>query len=194
LVAIGGDLSVPRLLAAYRSGIFPWYNDGLPILWWSPNPRAVLPMENLHVSRSMRRVLRHGEFQVTWNQAFTEVMRLCGEERSGGTWILPEMRLAYESLHRAGYAHSIEVWLEGKLAGGLYGVRLGGLFAAESMFHRVTDASKVALIVACRNLHEDGVSVFDVQFVTDHLRRMGAIELTRDDYLGRVAQAVATQG
>jgi leucyl/phenylalanyl-tRNA--protein transferase len=191
LIAIGGDLSERRLLAAYSHGIFPWYSQGFPVLWWSPNPRAVLEAENLHVARSMRRKLSKGDFVVTWNRAFAEVIRACGEEREGGTWIVPEMREAYLRLHRAGRAHSIDVWFEGALVGGLYGVQCGALFSAESMFHRATDASKVALIVASRSLARAGIEIFDVQFVSAHLRSLGVGEISRNLYLDRVAVAAA---
>jgi leucyl/phenylalanyl-tRNA---protein transferase len=193
LVAIGGDLSVPRLRAAYASGIFPWYSDGFPVLWWSPNPRALLAAEDLHVSRSLARVLRRGHYVVTWNLAFAEVIAACGQQRKGGTWILPEMRAAYQQLHHQGHAHSVEVWHENRLVGGLYGVQAGALFAAESMFHRMTDASKVAVVAASRSLKRAGMRLFDVQFATPHLRSLGVKEISRDDYLRRVAEASAQQ-
>jgi leucyl/phenylalanyl-tRNA--protein transferase len=192
-VAIGGDLSGPRLQAAYASGIFPWYSDGFPVLWWSPNPRAVLAAEDLHVSRSLTRRLRHGDYVLTWNLAFAEVIAACGEQRKGGTWILPEMRAAYQRLHHQGHAHSVEVWHENRLVGGLYGVQAGALFAAESMFHRMTDASKVAVVAASRSLKRAGMRLFDVQFATPHLRSLGVKEISRDDYLRRVAEASSEQ-
>jgi leucyl/phenylalanyl-tRNA---protein transferase len=189
LLAVGGDLSPARLLFAYESGIFPWYSAGVPPLWWSPNPRALMTRERLHVSRSLRRTLRHGPFEVSFDRAFSQVIQACASNREGGTWILPEMMLAYTQLHQLGHAHSFEVWHEGELAGGLYGVRRGALFAAESMFHVVTDASKVALAVSLDTLFRAGVRVFDVQFVTDHLASLGAYEVTRSDYLEQIAQA-----
>jgi leucyl/phenylalanyl-tRNA--protein transferase len=189
LVAIGGDLSSERLRAAYAAGIFPWYNDGFPVLWWSPNPRAVLPAEELHVSRSLGRRLARRDYAVTWNLAFAEVIAACGQGRKGGTWIVPEMRLAYQQLHHAGHAHSVEVWQQNRLVGGLYGVQSGALFAAESMFHRETDASKIAVVAASRSLRRAGIEVFDVQFATPHLRSLGVKEISRDDYLARVARA-----
>lgn len=192
LVAIGGDLSSERLLAAYASGIFPWYNEGFPVLWWSPNPRAVLPAEDLHISRSLQRRLARRDYALTWNLAFAEVIAACGEGRKGGTWIVPEMRIAYQRLHRAGFAHSVEVWQQNRLVGGLYGVQSGALFAAESMFHRETDASKVAVVAASRSLRRAGIQVFDVQFATPHLRSLGVREISRDDYLARVAGASRT--
>jgi leucyl/phenylalanyl-tRNA---protein transferase len=187
LLAVGGDLSPARLLFAYESGVFPWYSAGVPPLWWSPNPRALMDRERLHVSRSLRRTLRSGEFQVTFDEAFSDVITGCASNREGGTWILPEMMQAYIQLHQLGHAHSFEVWHQGQLAGGLYGVRRGGLFAAESMFHVVTDASKVALAVSIDTLFSAGIRVYDVQFVTDHLRSLGAYEVQRAEYLTQVA-------
>ena len=192
LVAIGGDLSTARLLLAYDSGIFPWYDEGLPPLWWSPNPRTVLSPETLHVSRSLARTLRRAPFRLTWDAAFPAVIRACGDRPGHGTWIIPEMIEAYERLYRLGHAHSVEAWDGDTLAGGLYGVHRGGLFAAESMFHRVTDASKVALVAAVRSLFRAGIEVFDVQMTTAHLASLGSQEWTRDRYLERVA-AVRTK-
>jgi leucyl/phenylalanyl-tRNA---protein transferase len=189
LVAVGGDLSTRRLLAAYESGIFPWYDEGLPPLWWSPDPRAVIEPGELHVSRSLVRELRRGAFDVTFDRAFRRVMTECGSERESGTWILPEMIDAYSSLHELGHAHSFEVWQAGALVGGLYGVQRGALFAAESMFHRVTNASKVALAASVRALSAAGVELYDVQFLTPHLASMGAREIPRRAYLERVAAA-----
>jgi leucyl/phenylalanyl-tRNA--protein transferase len=187
LLAVGGDLTPARLLFAYESGVFPWYSVGVPPLWWCPNPRALMDRERLHVSRSLRRTLRGGSFEVTFDTAFREVIQACASNREGGTWILPEMMLAYSQLHELGHAHSFEVWCDGQLAGGLYGVRRGGLFAAESMFHTVTDASKVGLAVAIDSLFRAGIRVFDVQFVTDHLLSLGAYEVERSAYLARIA-------
>jgi leucyl/phenylalanyl-tRNA--protein transferase len=189
LVAIGGDLSAERLRAAYAAGIFPWYNEGFPVLWWSPNPRAILPADELHVSRSLARRLARRDYAITWNLAFAEVIMACGQGRKGGTWIVPEMRTAYQRLHHQGHAHSLEVWKSNRLIGGLYGVQSGALFAAESMFHRETDASKIAVVAASRSLRRAGIEVFDVQFATPHLRSLGVKEVSRDDYLARVARA-----
>lgn len=186
LIAIGGDLSSERLLAAYDHGIFPWPAKGLPLLWWSPNPRAVFDPERLRVSRSMRRVLRSGRFRVTFNQDFERVMVECGSERAEGTWITPGMLKAYVRLHHEGHAHSFEVWSDKGLAGGLYGVQRGGLFAAESMFHRETNASKVALIAAVKSLFFAGIGLFDVQFLTEHLASMGGYTIRRSEYLSRL--------
>jgi leucyl/phenylalanyl-tRNA--protein transferase len=190
LWAVGGDLSPARLLFAYESGVFPWYSQGVPPLWWSPNPRALMDPERLHVSRSLRRTLRQGRFEVSFDRAFGQVIAACASNREGGTWILPEMMLAYTRLHELGHAHSFEVWHEGQLAGGLYGVRRGALFAAESMFHVVTNASKVALAVCVDTMFRAGIQLFDVQFVTEHLASLGAYEVTRSEYLERVAQII----
>jgi leucyl/phenylalanyl-tRNA---protein transferase len=189
LVAIGGDLAPERLLAAYEQGIFPWYSDGLPPMWWSPDPRAVMDAEALHVSRSLARELRRGRFRVTFDHAFEAVMTECGRDRDDGTWITDDMLAAYVELHRRGHAHSFEVWNGERLVGGLYGVHRGALFAAESMFHRETNASKVALVVSVQSLFAAGIELFDVQFLTPHLVSLGAYELPRRDYLGRVADA-----
>jgi leucyl/phenylalanyl-tRNA--protein transferase len=186
LIAVGGDLSTARLMAAYDHGIFPWPAEGLPLLWWSPSPRAVFDPESLRVSRSMRRVLKSGRFRVTFDQAFEQVILECGREREEGTWITSAMVDAYVGLHRQGLAHSFEVWSDSGLAGGLYGVQRGGLFAAESMFHRETNASKVALIAAVQSLFRAGVGLFDVQFLTEHLASMGGYTVARREYLWRL--------
>lgn len=190
LVAVGGDLSPERLLLAYDHGIFPWYNERYPPLWWCPNPRAIVPLDAPRVSRSMRRTLRRNDFEVTWNAAFAQVIRNCGAGRREGTWILPEVIRAYERLHDQGCAHSLEVWQSGKLVGGLYGVQRGALFAAESMFHRVTDMSKVALLYAVATLSTAGIELFDVQFLTPHLASLGACEIARPIYLKRLGEAL----
>lgn len=191
LLAVGGDLSPARLLFAYESGIFPWYSAGVPPLWWCPNPRAVMDRERLHVSRSLGRALRQGPFEVSFDRAFSDVIHGCAANREGGTWILPEMMLAYTQLHQLGHAHSFEVWQSGQLVGGLYGVRRGALFAAESMFHVVSNASKVALAVSIDTLFRAGVELFDVQFVTEHLASLGAYELSRIEYLSRLSRVTA---
>jgi leucyl/phenylalanyl-tRNA---protein transferase len=190
LVAVGGDLSPARLLLAYERGIFPWYSEGVPPLWWSPDPRAIIDDRSLHVSRSLARELRQKKFRVTFDRAFEVVMRECGRERDDGTWILPEMIDAYVRLHELGHAHSFEAWNGERLVGGLYGVRRGGLFAAESMFHRETSGSKFALVGAVRSLFAAGVLLFDVQFETPHLASLGAATLPRREYLARLAAAV----
>lgn len=188
LVAIGGDLRPERLLAAYEHGIFPWYDEGVPPLWWSPNPRAVIEPGTVHISRSLRRLLTKNPFRVTFDRSFERVMRECGR-RDAGTWIIPEMIDAYVELHRRGHAHSFEVWNGERLVGGLYGVHRGALFAAESMFHTETNASKVALVYAARSVFAAGIQVFDVQLLTSHLASMGAVEVQRSDYLVRVRSA-----
>jgi leucyl/phenylalanyl-tRNA--protein transferase len=187
LLAVGGDLSVERLLAAYRAGIFPWYNSSTPILWWSPDPRAVFTAHSLHVSRSLRRELRRTDLSITWDTAFTRVLDGCASNRPGGTWLLPEMKRAYTALHERGHAHSCEVWHQGELVAGLYGVQCGAVFAAESMFHTLTNASKVALVHSITRLTASGVELVEVQFLTPHLESLGAIEISRAEYLQRLA-------
>ena len=193
LLAVGGDLSPERLLLAYEQGIFPWYAEGLPPMWWSPDPRAVVEPSTLHVSRSLARFLKQGRFSVTFDRAFVDVMRECGREREGGTWILPEMLAAYVRLHELGHARSFEVWEGTRLVGGLYGVQRGALFAAESMFHRATNASKVALVAAVKSLFSAGIELFDVQFTTPHLASMGVYDLPRRAYLARARTAARRQ-
>jgi leucyl/phenylalanyl-tRNA--protein transferase len=190
LVGVGGDLSPATLLRAYADGVFPWFSDGDPILWWSPDPRAVIELDGLHVSRRLARTIRSGKFRVTADRAFAAVMRACGEGRPEGTWVTAEMLAGYTELHRLGHAHSVEVWQGDELAGGIYGVAVGGLFAGESMFHRVTDASKVALVSLVERLRRRGYVLFDVQMTTDHTERMGAVNVPRADYLRRLRAAV----
>ncbi len=187
LIAGGGDLSQARLLNAYRAGIFPWYDEP-PILWWSPDPRAVVTRSSMHVSRSLRRTLRSTTFTVTESRAFLQVMDGCAT-RPEGTWLRAEMKSAYLALHHAGHAKSYEVWDGPELVGGLYGVSIGGFFAAESKFHRRTDASKIALVCAIVDLFERGVTLFDVQFLTDHLSTMGVFEMPRAQYLHELNDA-----
>jgi leucyl/phenylalanyl-tRNA--protein transferase len=189
LVAVGGDLEPARLLAAYREGVFPWYEAGGPILWWSPDPRGIIPLDGFHVPRRLARTIRSGRFEVTYNRDFKAVMEGCAE-RLEGTWITGEMIRAYQRLHRLGHAHSVEVWAEGKLVGGLYGVAVGRLFAGESMFWRKTDASKVALAWLVGHVRERGFELFDVQMVTEHTARLGAIEISREEYLRRLRFAL----
>jgi len=191
LVAIGGDLRPERLLHAYRSGIFPWYDEDGPICWWSPDPRAIFELDGLHISRRLRRTVRSGRFQTTINRDFAGVIRGCAEGRDDGTWITTDMIAAYERLHQLGHAHSLEVWHGDQLAGGIYGVAIGGFFAGESMFHRVRDASKVALAHLVGRLRQCGFQLFDIQFLTDHTARLGAIEIPRAEYLRRLERALA---
>jgi len=193
LVAIGGDLLAERLLEAYRHGIFPWYNDDQPILWWSPDPRAVLFPDKLHVSRSLERTIRRGQFTLTLDSSFRNVMIQCAGPRpqypGDGTWITPAMIEAYTTLHVMGYAHSIETWQDGRLVGGLYGVAIGGAFFGESMFSRVDDASKVALVTLVRQLDKWGFTLFDCQQSSPHVKRLGAEEIPRSDFVKHLAAA-----
>ena len=191
LLAVGGDLSPSRLLLGYRSGVFPWTAG--PVTWWSPDPRAVFDLERIHVPRSLGRALRPGAFEVSFDREFPAVIRACASAPRGGqpTWITPEFVSAYEALHRAGQAHSVEIWRGGILVGGLYGVAMGGFFAGESMFHRVTDASKVAVVQMARRLREQGFTLFDTQMVTPVTRSLGAEEIPRTEYLQRLAAALA---
>ncbi|HSD09543.1 MAG TPA: leucyl/phenylalanyl-tRNA--protein transferase [Candidatus Binatia bacterium] len=190
LLAAGGDLEPGTVLAAYRAGIFPWPDPGGRLLWWSPDPRAILPLGGFHESRSLRRKRRRGEFRVTADQACRDVMAGCAD-RPEGTWITPQMHAAYLKLHELGWVHSIEVWAGEHLVGGIYGIAIGGFFAAESMFHRETDASKVALAELVERLARNGFVLLDVQFVTRHLASLGARAITREDYLARLRRAIA---
>jgi leucyl/phenylalanyl-tRNA--protein transferase len=191
LVAIGGDLSVPRLLLAYRNGIFPWTVD--PITWWSPEPRAIFELDGFHVSRSLARVIRKGVFRVTRDRAFRRVMRGCAARAPGrrSTWISPEFIEAYTRLHEQGHAHSLECWLGTRLVGGVYGVAMGGFFAGESMFHRASDASKVALFHLIEHLRRQDFVLFDIQMLTAITTQLGGITIPRLQYLHRLGQAVA---
>lgn len=193
LLAVGGDLAPERLLLAYRQGIFPWFSEGEPILWWSPDPRFVLFPDRLRISRSMRRTLEKGVFAVTFDAAFGEVVRACREERryEEGTWITPEMVSAYWRLHRLGLAHSVEAWRGGRLAGGLYGVSLGRCFFGESMFSRVADASKVALVTLVEALAARGFQLIDCQVYSDHLCRLGAEMIPRESFLALLKRGLA---
>lgn len=188
LLAFGGDLSPERLEQAYRRGIFPWFSAGDPILWWSPDPRTVLFPERLRVSRSLHKRLRKEPFRVTMDRDFGGVIRGCAAPRDaqGGTWILPEMVDAYETLHRRGFAHSVEVRQDGALVGGLYGVAVGRAFFGESMFSRASDASKVALIHLCERLAHWGFGLIDCQMRTEHLIRLGAVEIPREEFVRRL--------
>lgn len=190
LVAVGGDLSVPRLLLAYRSGIFPWSDD--PLTWWSPDPRAIFELDRFHLPRSLARTLRSGKYRTTVNRAFRAVIEGCAAPGPGRleTWISPAFIEAYTALHRAGHAHSVECWQGGELVGGIYGVAVGGLFAGESMFHRARDASKVALVALVERLRERGFALFDIQMRTPVTRLLGAVEISREEYLRRLAGAV----
>lgn len=193
LLAVGGDLGVERLLLAYQLGIFPWYTDGQPILWWSPDPRLILEPQEFHISRRFRQTLRKGLFKVTFDRAFASVIQACTtvqRKRQHGTWITSEMREAYVRLHNLGYAHSAESWLEGKLAGGIYGVSLGKCFFGESMFAVETDASKVALAALVQKLKAWGFHMIDAQVTTQHLISLGAREVPRGVFLRRLDAAL----
>jgi leucyl/phenylalanyl-tRNA--protein transferase len=190
LLALGGDLSVARLLLAYRSGIFPWTDE--PLTWWSPDPRAIFELERFRPPDRLRSKLRNHPFQLTMDRAFASVIHACAEPAAGreSTWISPRFIDAYIELHRAGHAHSIEVWQEGQLVGGVYGVAIAGFFAGESMFHRVTDASKIALCFLMDHLRERRFQLFDTQVLSPLTARLGAIEIRRRDYLERLASAL----
>ncbi len=181
LLAAGGDLSTERLLAAYRQGIFPWYGEGEPILWWSPDPRMVLFPDELKISRSLAKTLRNKPYEVRFDTCFDAVMEGCAESRSGqpGTWITAEMREAYQRLHGLGYAHSVETWIDGSLAGGLYGVALGAVFFGESMFSRLRDASKIALVALVGQCKAKEIRLIDCQMHTRHLASLGARDIPR---------------
>ena len=193
LLAVGGDLSNERLLEAYRVGIFPWYSDDQPILWWSPDPRLILDLKDFKISRSLSKTLKKGVFQVTFDHGFEEVIQACAgvpREAQNGTWITAEMQEAYINLHGLGYAHSVETWFGGKLAGGLYGVSLGKCFFGESMFHLKTDASKVALATLVEKLKSWDFHFIDSQMTTEHMVRLGAKELPRRIFLKRLQSAL----
>jgi len=184
LLAVGGDLSPERILLAYRHGIFPWFNEDDPVLWWSPDPRMVLVPSEFIVSHSLKKILRSGKFEMRFDSAFTEVMAACAAPREGqaGTWIHPEMIAAYSELHRLGYAHSVETWCDGELVGGLYGMSIGKLFFGESMFSRRSNASKIALARLCQQLDLWGVGLIDCQMHTPHLASLGARVIPRVEF------------
>jgi leucyl/phenylalanyl-tRNA--protein transferase len=195
LLAVGGDLSPPRLSLAYSQGIFPWYGPGSPILWWSPNPRMVLFPEELHVSASLRRTLNSGRFRITLDRAFEEVIAGCAvaeRPEQDGTWLVPEMVRAYCRLHRKGLAHSAEAWCGDELAGGVYGVALGRAFFAESMYYSVSDASKNAFVYLVGYLRSRGFSLIDCQQSTAHSARFGAREIPRREFFSLLRLAVAS--
>ncbi|MBF0344414.1 MAG: leucyl/phenylalanyl-tRNA--protein transferase [Nitrospirae bacterium] len=197
LLAIGGDLSVERLLAAYRLGIFPWYSYGGPILWWSPDPRLVLIPHELNIARSLRQTIKKGIFKVTLDNAFIDVITNCSEadrRDGGGSWLTEEMIGAYVRLHEAGFAHSVESWHDGELVGGLYGVAMGGIFFGESMFFKKSNASKVAFVTLVKKLTEWGFVLIDCQVTTSYLLSFGAIHIPREDFINilRVAKNITT--
>ena len=192
LLAVGGDLNPDRLLSAYRQGIFPWYSDDQPILWWSPDPRAVLYPSKLHISKSLRKNLRTRGFEVSADRAFALVIAACAESRNRGegTWITSGMQDAYCALHRMGYAHSVETWHNGELVGGLYGLAIGKAFFGESMFSRVADASKTALVGLATSLAAEGYRFIDCQVVSEHLTSLGAEATPRDRFASELHEAV----
>jgi leucyl/phenylalanyl-tRNA--protein transferase len=192
LLAAGGDLSSARLLEAYHHGIFPWFNPGEPILWWSPDPRMVLFPDEIRISRSFAKVLRNANYEVRCDTAFEQVMRGCAAPRStqSGTWINEDMIAAYCMLHKMGYAHSVETWMDGKLAGGLYGVSLGRMFYGESMFSRTSNASKIALAHLARQLERWQFGMIDCQMNTPHLASLGAREIPRSEFIVRLQELI----
>ena len=194
LLCAGGDLTPGRILTAYRQGIFPWFSAGEPVLWWSPDPRMVLEPAQLKISRSLRRTLRRAQYEVRLDSCFPTVIRACAEitrKAQGGTWITRDMQAAYIRLHRAGYAHSVETWMEGQLMGGLYGIAIGKMFYGESMFSLVSDTSKIALAHLARYLARQGFGLIDCQMTTPHLASLGAHEIPRSEFIERLRTLTA---
>lgn len=190
LLAVGGDLSPERLVLAYKLGIFPWYGESEPIMWWSPDPRCVLMPKNVYVSRRLERVVRQKRFRLTCNRAFGQVVEACANVRideGEETWLIAEMQMAYQKLHELGFAHSVEAWSDDELVGGLYGVALGKFFFGESMFHTQPNASRVVLTQLARHLEREGFALLDCQVPNPHLISMGACHIAREDFLGRLA-------
>ncbi|MGH2634052.1 MAG: leucyl/phenylalanyl-tRNA--protein transferase [Tepidiformaceae bacterium] len=192
-VGFGGDFAPETIVGAYRAGAFPWPHDDVDELWYSPDPRAVIPLDGLHISRRLRRTLRSGHFHVSLDAAFGQVIAGCAE-REEGTWITPAIVSAYGKLHDLGWAHSFEVWSgDEELVGGLYGLGVGAMFGAESMFHRANDASKVAMVALVEHASRIGIELIDIQVLTEHTQRMGAVEVSRADYLRRLEHALARE-
>jgi leucyl/phenylalanyl-tRNA---protein transferase len=194
LIAIGGDLSLNRLISAYQQGIFPWFNEGEPVLWWSPNPRMVLVPSRLKISKSLSKRIKKKDYEIKFNTHFRKVMECCAyANRIGqeGTWITESIIDAYCALHKAGLAISAETWIDGQLVGGLYGVKLGHMFYGESMFHKVTDASKLALVHMVQHLESIGVALIDCQMKTSHLSSLGAEEISRDDFIIQLKKLIS---
>ena len=195
LLCAGGDLKPETIVTAYSKGIYPWFSDDQPILWWSPDPRMVLFPAEFKISKSLAKTVRTKKFEVRFDTAFADVIAGCAEPREpgGGTWIVPEMQAAYRHLHELGIAHSVESWRDGKLVGGLYGVALGRMFFGESMFARETDASKVALVAIVEKLKRDGFELIDCQQETTHLARFGARPIPRKDFVQRLQELINSQ-
>jgi len=196
LLAVGGDLRPQRLLSAYYQGIFPWYSNGQPILWWSPDPRCVLYPDRLRINRSLRRALRHHPYRITTDVAFSEVISACAAPRRGqeGTWITDELRDAFCRLHRMGFAHSVEVWHKEQLVGGVYGLSIGSIFVGESMFHYAANASKIALVALLNLLRDNHFVLLDCQISSPHLLVLGAEEISRNDYLAILGRGASMPG
>jgi leucyl/phenylalanyl-tRNA--protein transferase len=193
LIAIGGDLSATRLLNAYKQGIFPWFNEGEPILWWSPNPRMVLFPDELKISNSLKKTLKKHTFEIRMNTAFHAVISACSQtprDGQGGTWISPEMIAAYCELHAKGFAICAESWLDGKLVGGCYGIKIGRMFYGESMFHHVTDASKVAFVYLVETLKNQGIGMIDCQMKTPLLTSFGGREIPREEFMQNLLKLI----
>jgi len=193
LLAVGGDLSRDRLLLAYRMGIFPWYSDGEPLLWWSPDPRLVLYPEEIRISKTLKKIIKQDKFHLTIDTAFDQVINACAQiriEKNEGTWIVQEMIDAYCRLHDAGFAHSVEAWYQGELAGGIYGVSLGKCFFGESMFSRISNASNITLVKLVEYLKTLSFDMLDCQITTEHLTRFGAREIQRDVFLKQLEQSL----
>jgi leucyl/phenylalanyl-tRNA--protein transferase len=197
LVAVGGEITVKRVLSAYRHGIFPWYSEDQPVLWWSPEPRAILYPDDIKISRSFRKTLRKDHYHLTADQAFNEVIEACAGPRiqspGGGTWITEEMKATYTRLHQLGYAHSIEVWSDEQLVGGLYGLALGSAFFGESMYSHAANASKVALVGLAEFARSNNIDFIDCQLPTEHLSSMGAINISRKEYLQLLEKALRNE-
>jgi leucyl/phenylalanyl-tRNA--protein transferase len=192
LLAAGGNLSPERLLAAYRQGVFPWYSEGDPILWWSPDPRMVLIPEEFKISRSLAKTLRNKPYEIRFDTAFAEVLSDCAQARPDqpGTWITAEMREAYHRLHRLGHAHSVETWIDGKLSGGLYGVAIGAMFFGESMYTHTRDASKIAFAALVHLCTKQGIRLIDCKMHTSHLASLGAREIPRSEFSRRLVELI----
>jgi leucyl/phenylalanyl-tRNA--protein transferase len=193
LLAVGGDLSVERLQAAYQAGVFPWYSDGEPIMWWSPDPRGIIYTEQLQINRTLRKILKQQNFTVTVNQAFDQVIDYCADApfRKEETWIVDDMLNAYQNLHDNGIAHSIEVWMNGELAGGLYGVAINGYFSGESMFYRQSNGSKIALVYLTQLLKSQGIALIDCQMLNPFLENMGCVEVPRSQFIEMQQKALS---